>query len=197
MLLEALWRSAASNRFAETLRYAFTVQVSSAPFINLDGGAQRSVTPAGHALHLSDKQVNCSSIQKRSARNCFVTLGKSELLASVRVLSGSRPWHAALACQPVVSRLMQVVLLSGFQSFPHDAITVEFWMWSVDACRLGTPFSYATGRLRFSAGPCVLCCAVSNGLPPGCAMAALRSPNPIQQTMSGALLSLAVCRGVQ
>ena len=36
-------------------------------------------------------------------------------------------------------------MLSNFQNFPSTAITVEFWMWSVDACRQGTPFSYATG----------------------------------------------------
>ena len=39
----------------------------------------------------------------------------------------------------------QVLMLSNFQNFPTTAITVEFWMWSVDACRQGTPFSYATG----------------------------------------------------
>ncbi|KAK9863294.1 hypothetical protein WJX84_001190, partial [Apatococcus fuscideae] len=39
----------------------------------------------------------------------------------------------------------QVLMLSNFKNFPTKAITVEFWMWSVDACRQGTPFSYATG----------------------------------------------------
>ena len=39
----------------------------------------------------------------------------------------------------------QVLMVSNFQNFPTTAITVEFWMWSVDACREGTPFSYATG----------------------------------------------------
>ena len=39
----------------------------------------------------------------------------------------------------------QTVLSENFANFPSSAITVEFWMWSVDKCRQGTPFSYATG----------------------------------------------------
>lgn len=39
----------------------------------------------------------------------------------------------------------QVLMLENFQGFPGTAVTVEFWMWSSDKCRKGTPFSYATG----------------------------------------------------
>ena len=39
----------------------------------------------------------------------------------------------------------QVLMLQNFQGFPSDAVTLEFWMWSSDKCRKGTPFSYATG----------------------------------------------------
>ena len=39
--------------WADAPRY----EVSSAPFVNLD--SQALVTPAGHALHLSDRQVRC------------------------------------------------------------------------------------------------------------------------------------------
>lgn len=40
---------------------------------------------------------------------------------------------------------MQVLLATNFQNFPATAVTVEFWMWSVDGCNEGVPFSYATG----------------------------------------------------
>ncbi|WIA11894.1 hypothetical protein OEZ85_011978 [Tetradesmus obliquus] len=40
----------------------------------------------------------------------------------------------------------QVLILPNFQDFPSDAITVEFWMMSVDTCRPGVPFSYAVGQ---------------------------------------------------
>lgn len=33
---------------------------------------------------------------------------------------------------------------TNFTDFPSKAITVEFWMWSVDLCNEGTPISYAT-----------------------------------------------------
>lgn len=39
----------------------------------------------------------------------------------------------------------QVLLLPNFQDFPSTAITVEFWMYSVDTCNPGVPFSYAHG----------------------------------------------------
>ena len=39
----------------------------------------------------------------------------------------------------------QVLMLENFQQFPSHAVTLEFWMWSADKCRKGTPFSYATG----------------------------------------------------
>lgn len=41
---------------------------------------------------------------------------------------------------------MQVLILPNFQDFPSEAITVEFWMMSIDTCRPGVPFSYAHGR---------------------------------------------------
>lgn len=37
-------------------------------------------------------------------------------------------------------------MVPEFQDFPSTAITVEFWMQSVDTCRPGVPFSYAHGR---------------------------------------------------
>lgn len=40
----------------------------------------------------------------------------------------------------------QVLILPTFQDFPSKAITVEFWMLSVDTCRPGVPFSYAHGK---------------------------------------------------
>lgn len=39
----------------------------------------------------------------------------------------------------------QVLILKDFKEFPSNQITVEFWMLSTDACRQGTPISYATG----------------------------------------------------
>lgn len=36
-------------------------------------------------------------------------------------------------------------MLTDFKDWPGDAITVEFWMLSVDKCRKGVPVSYATG----------------------------------------------------
>jgi hypothetical protein len=36
-------------------------------------------------------------------------------------------------------------MLPFFKDWPASAITVEFWMWSVDNCREGVPISYATG----------------------------------------------------
>jgi hypothetical protein len=41
---------------------------------------------------------------------------------------------------------LQVLILPNFQDFPSDALTVEFWMMSVDTCRPGVPFSYAVGQ---------------------------------------------------
>jgi hypothetical protein len=38
-----------------------------------------------------------------------------------------------------------VLILSDFKDFPATEVTVEFWMWSSDGCREGTPFSYAAG----------------------------------------------------
>jgi hypothetical protein len=41
---------------------------------------------------------------------------------------------------------VQVLILPNFNDFPSDAITVEFWMNSIDTCRPGVPFSYAHGE---------------------------------------------------
>ncbi|KAI8473932.1 MAG: concanavalin A-like lectin/glucanase [Monoraphidium minutum] len=40
----------------------------------------------------------------------------------------------------------QVLMVPEFHDFPSTAITVEFWMQSVDTCNPGVPFSYAHGR---------------------------------------------------
>ncbi|KAL6765981.1 concanavalin A-like lectin/glucanase domain-containing protein [Haematococcus lacustris] len=40
----------------------------------------------------------------------------------------------------------QVLLRTNFKNFPSTALTLEFWMWSVDTCRPGVPFSYAAGQ---------------------------------------------------
>ena len=42
--------------------------------------------------------------------------------------------------------VFQVLILPNFHDFPTDAITVEFWMNSIDTCRPGVPFSYAHGE---------------------------------------------------
>ncbi len=42
----------------------------------------------------------------------------------------------------------QVLLLTDFHDFPSSALTLEFWMWSVDTCRPGVPFSYAAGQYQ-------------------------------------------------
>eukprot|EP01023_Acetabularia_acetabulum_P045632 TRINITY_DN4636_c0_g1_i1.p1 TRINITY_DN4636_c0_g1~~TRINITY_DN4636_c0_g1_i1.p1 ORF type:complete len:894 (+),score=183.65 TRINITY_DN4636_c0_g1_i1:220-2682(+) len=42
----------------------------------------------------------------------------------------------------------QVLMLTNFQGFPGSAVTVEFWMQSVDSCRMGVPFSYAAGNYQ-------------------------------------------------
>ncbi len=39
----------------------------------------------------------------------------------------------------------QVLILPDFKDFPGTELTLEFWMWSADNCRQGTPFSYAHG----------------------------------------------------
>ena len=39
--------------------------------------------------------------------------------------------------------LLQVLMHTNFSNFPNSALTVEFWMWSVDVCNQGTPISYA------------------------------------------------------
>jgi hypothetical protein len=39
-------------------------------------------------------------------------------------------------------------MVPEFHDFPSTAITVEFWMQSVDTCRPGVPFSYAHGRYQ-------------------------------------------------
>jgi len=43
------------------------------------------------------------------------------------------------------SCMVQALILNSFKDWPGNAITVEFWMWSVDKCRRGVPVSYATG----------------------------------------------------
>ena len=48
---------------------------------------------------------------------------------------------------------MQVLMLTNFSGFPGQALTLEFWMLSTDACRKGVPFSYATGGYA-KAGEC-------------------------------------------
>ena len=41
--------------------------------------------------------------------------------------------------------IAQVMMLPKFNNWPSAAITVEFWMWTVDTCRWGSPISYAAG----------------------------------------------------
>jgi hypothetical protein len=44
----------------------------------------------------------------------------------------------------------QVAINTAMRDFPGTAITVEFWMRSVDKCHHGTPFSYATGEGKYA-----------------------------------------------
>lgn len=44
-------------------------------------------------------------------------------------------------CPVVIQSLMH----PNFQNWPNAAITIEFWMWSLDTCRWGSPISYAAG----------------------------------------------------
>ena len=37
-------------------------------------------------------------------------------------------------------------MVPEFHDFPSTAITVEFWLQSIDTCRAGVPFSYAHGK---------------------------------------------------
>ncbi len=46
---------------------------------------------------------------------------------------------------PSLVRAPQVLMLPAFHSFPGNQLTLEFWMMSMDRCRPGVPFSYATG----------------------------------------------------
>ena len=39
-------------------------------------------------------------------------------------------------------------MVPEFRGWPSAAITVSFWMWSVDSCRGGVPISYATGDYK-------------------------------------------------
>lgn len=41
-----------------------------------------------------------------------------------------------------------MLLAPSFRDFPSDALTLEFWMWGVDSCRPGVPFSYAAGQYQ-------------------------------------------------
>lgn len=44
----------------------------------------------------------------------------------------------------------QLLIVKNFNDFPSDAITVEFWIWSIDGCREGVPFSYAHGDYQLT-----------------------------------------------
>lgn len=44
----------------------------------------------------------------------------------------------------------QVAMVTDFEGFPSRALTVEFWMRSVDRCAQGTPISYAIGSYGVS-----------------------------------------------
>jgi hypothetical protein len=46
---------------------------------------------------------------------------------------------------PPAPAVPQTLVLTDFEDWPGEAITVEFWMLSADRCRKGVPFSYATG----------------------------------------------------
>ncbi len=51
----------------------------------------------------------------------------------------------------------QVLINTALHNFPATAVTVEFWMRSVDKCHHGTPFSYATGEGKVAS--CMDACA--------------------------------------
>jgi hypothetical protein len=71
-------------------------------------------------------------------------------LLSSHNFSSSIGVNTRLSWQPFRYALLppvtQVLILPNFQDFPSDALTVEFWMMSVDTCRPGVPFSYAVGQ---------------------------------------------------
>eukprot|EP00210_Caulerpa_lentillifera_P004747 g4531.t1 len=57
-------------------------------------------------------------------------------------IEGPRPGYNGYALE---LNDRQLLMYRDFHDFPTNAITVEFWMWSIDTCRRGTPFSYALG----------------------------------------------------
>lgn len=62
-----------------------------------------------------------------------------DLLAQVPHTS---PPHTHTIMNPIITPL-QVLLRTNFDDFPSTALTLEFWMWSVDACRPGgTPIGW-------------------------------------------------------
>ena len=91
-------------------------------------------------------------IARTSLPACMSQLGKPtswktyiwSLLICWRVLIENKSYMAFPHNTPLGSP--QTLILTEFEDWPGDSITVEFWMLSADKCRKGVPFSYATGE---------------------------------------------------
>ncbi len=109
---------------------------STAPLAFSDG---RPVAPplpgaGGYSLALNDKQVRLADALR--------PLTRSRRSSVPFLLSSPGPG----ACTRLLGVQAQVALLTDFHDFPSSELTLEFWMWSVDTCRPGVPFSYASGQ---------------------------------------------------
>ena len=100
-------------------------EYSTAPLETRDGRAVDLPQPgsAGHAVKIHDQQVGVGGTRGVGRKS-----GRTD---------GEHPHTPP-----------QTLMVENFANFPETAITVDFWMWSVDGCRQGVPFSYATGDYK-------------------------------------------------
>ena len=83
-------------------------------------------------------------LHNTSAAQCVVAREQLEARAGLHGVDVSRV-QPPLAHMHTQVCALQTLILTEFEDWPADAITVEFWMLSADRCRKGVPFSYATG----------------------------------------------------
>ena len=106
------------------------------------GGAQCVVSPSGGLARGTELTIAAAAAPVRTLSDAphqplFLTL-PSEFKP------GADPSYAA--GHAVRFQDGQALISALVANFPSDAFTVEFWMRSSDKCRMGTPFSYATGE---------------------------------------------------
>jgi hypothetical protein len=140
-----------------------TFVYSDAPLTTSDGVAVAQPAPgaAGYSLMLSDQQV-CPLPHGRARGPApgAALLGAVTLRACRRALPGRHAPRTLASLAPRAPRSntcrpLQVLMMPNFRDFPSDAITVEFWMWSVDSCRKGARARpHCLGPCRRQLGAC-------------------------------------------